>query len=268
MTSEAAINRMDILQGDDLLQALSQAVSDHKVGIMTYLSGGKWQVVRVGLIKSSPQCVVAQVLSEEKNIVSQFKINQPVGMSFQVDCVKYIFESTISGVESRVCQGEKGRVLLELPDKIQKIHRRAYQRQPVPKEMSVKVLFWHRGYLETMRTVPVDHYWQGQLVDLSAGGLRLIIGMDKKDCFTVGQVVGIQFTPMYYQKPILAEGHLRYITEDEETQLLYLGIEFLGLEASVEGRQILQRLLDIVSEYQQLNHGAKGETADDSAAVC
>lgn len=261
MTTEAAINHIEILQGADLLNTLSLAIDNHKAGIMTYLNGGKWQVVRVGILKYTDQCIVIEILSGEKEVSNQFRINQPVGMSFQVDYVKYIFESVIYGVESRAAGSDKGRLLLEQPEKIQKIQRRAYQRQPVPKELNVKVLFWHRGYLDVVNTVPADHYWQGQLVDLSAGGIRVIIGMDKKECFTIGQVIGIQFTPMWYQKPILVEGHLRYLTEDETQQILYLGIEFLGLEASIEGRQILQRLLDTVEEYQKLNKQAENEAA-------
>lgn len=263
MATEAAINQMEILHGANLQSTLSQAVSNHKAGIMTYLNGGKWQVIRVGILKYTDQCIVVEVLSGEKELSNQFRINQPVGMSFQVDFVKYIFESVIYGVEFRVSQNEKKRILLELPEKIQKIQRRAYQRQPVPSELNVKVLFWHRGYLDTVNIVPVDHYWQGQLVDLSAGGIRIVIGIDKKECFTIGQVIGIQFTPMWYQKPILVEGHLRYLTEDQENQILYLGIEFLGLEASVEGRQILQRLLDTVEEYQKLNKQAGDEAVAD-----
>ena len=49
MATEAAINHMDILQGADLLNTLSLAIDNHKAGIMTYLNGGKWQVVRVDI---------------------------------------------------------------------------------------------------------------------------------------------------------------------------------------------------------------------------
>jgi c-di-GMP-binding flagellar brake protein YcgR len=253
MAVEASISQIENLSGNELLSALSQAVSSHKVGIMTYPNGGKWQVVRVGIIKCNEQFVVAEILSGDPVLTNQLRINQPVGMSFQMDFVKYIFESEICGAENPISGTEKGKILLELPDKIQKIHRRAYQRQPVPQELNVKVLFWHRGYLDRAYAIPVDHYWQGQLLDLSAGGIRVGIGIDKKDCFTIGQIVGLQFTPMCYQKPILAEGHLRYITEDADNRTLSLGIEFLGLEVSVEGRTTLQRLLDIVEEYQKIN---------------
>lgn len=267
MAVEEAINHMDILQGADLLNTLSEAVSVKKAGIMTYLNGGKWQVMRVGILNCTDQCVVVESQTGDKKATEQLRVNQPVGMSFQIDFVKYIFESTISGLESSISSGSNGRILIELPEKMQKIQRRAYQRQPVPKEMNVKVLFWHRGYLDSIQKVPADHYWQGELVDLSAGGIRVTIELDKQDCFTIGQIIGIQFTPMCYQRPILVEGHLRYMSEDP-AGVLYLGIEFLGLEASIEGRQILQRLLDTVEEYQKINKQAGEESANDDPVSC
>ena len=77
--------------------------------------------------------------------------------------------------------------------------------------------------------------------------------LELKSCFSVGQLVGLQFTPMSFQKPILLEGHIRHLREDEGDNCLYIGIEFLGLEASPEGRDVLHRLLGVVSEYQAAN---------------
>ncbi|MEN6307655.1 MAG: hypothetical protein ABFD91_07865, partial [Anaerohalosphaeraceae bacterium] len=33
----------------------------------------------------------------------------------------------------------------------------------------------------------------------------------------------------------------------------YLGLEFLGLEVSIDGRNILHRLMDVIEEYGRLN---------------
>ena len=60
MATEISINQIDILQGNDLLNTLSQAMENRKVGIMTYLNGGKWQVVRVGITRYTDQCIVIE----------------------------------------------------------------------------------------------------------------------------------------------------------------------------------------------------------------
>lgn len=253
MTMELISNQIEVLDQQGLMESLREAAGSHRVAIMTYLSRGKWQITRVGFVDVSDHAVIMEVLSKDKAGHESIQVNQPVGMSFQVEFTKFIFESTVIGAESAVNLGKPGKIILRLPEKMDKLHRRAYQRQEVPENMAVKVLFWHRGYLDQVKAAPLEHYWQGRVMDLSAGGMRLIMTLEMKDCFSIGQLVGLQFTPMSYQRPILLEGHIRYMRENPDENYLYIGVEFLGLEASPEGRDILQRLLDVVSEYQAIN---------------
>jgi len=253
MTIETSTNQIEYLEGSGLVNLISLAAFHQKTGVMTFLASGRWQTVRVSILKCADQNVIIEAFPDGQTISKNIRINQPVGLSFRMDFSKYICESTIVGLDSAVLEGQNGKVLLERPHRIEKIPRRAYQRQSVPKDLNIKVLFWHRGFLEKAGIVPADCYWQGQLADLSAGGLRMIAGLEKRDCFSIGQVFGIQFTPLCYQKPILVEGQLRHLREDKETGTLWMGIEFLGLETSVEGRAVLQRLLETVAEYSRLN---------------
>lgn len=253
MTVETIVNEVEYLEGDALVNLLSLAAFHRRTGVLTFLASSRWHAVRANILKCSDQTIVVEVISGGQSVSKNMRINQPVGLCFRMDYSKYICESTIVGLDSAVLEGQNGKVLLERPHRIEKIPRRAYQRQPVPKDLNIKVLFWHRGFLDKVGTVQADCYWQGQLADLSAGGLRMIAGLEKRDCFSIGQVFGIQFTPLYYQKPILAEGQLQHLRENKETGTLWMGIEFLGLETSVEGRAILQRLLETVEEYRRLN---------------
>lgn len=253
MTVELVSKEIEVLEGQELKSCLEEAVVNHKAAILSFLTHGRWQILRVGFVAASDHALILDVLSKYRPVHENIQVNQPVGMSFQIEFTKYIFESSVIGVESVVNKGHSGKIILRLPDRIEALHRRGYQRQEVPKNMTVRVLFWHRGYLDQVKPAPVEHYWQGQVQDLSAGGMRLIMNPEFKDCFCVGQLVGLQFTPMSYQKPILLEGHIRHIRENDDENHLQLGIEFLGLEASPEGRMILYRLLDVVAEYQSMN---------------
>lgn len=253
MTVELVSKEIEVLEGQALKDCLEEAVSGHKAAIVSFLARGRWQILRVGFVAVSSHALILDVLSKYRPVHESIQVNQPVGMSFQVEFTKYIFESSVIGVESIVNKGHSGKIILHLPDRIEALHRRGYQRQEIPKNMTVRVLFWHRGYLDQVKPAPVEHYWQGRIRDLSAGGMRLIMTPELKDCFSVGQLVGMQFTPMSYQKPILLEGHIRHIRENDDENNLQLGIEFLGLEASPEGRDILYRLLDVVAEYQAIN---------------
>jgi hypothetical protein len=255
MFTDTMAYQVEYLEGDGLVNLISLAAFQRKTGVMTFLASGRWQAVRVVLLKCNEQTIVLEALSNGQTASQNIRINQPVGLTFRMDFSKYICESTVSGIDSSILGGQNGKVLIELPKRIQKVPRRAYQRQPVPKDMNVRVLFWHRGFLEKAGSMPVDCYWQGQLQNISAGGMRVAVGLEKRDCFFIGQLFGIQFTPICYEKPILVEGQLRHIRQDRENYTLSLGIEFLGLEISLEGRAILERLLETVEEYRRLSDG-------------
>lgn len=194
----------------------------------------------------------ARVIPGEKPRSVDIQINQPVGISFQEKFNKYIFESAVMGFESSVNQACGGKIVLECPDQIEMMQRRAYTRVTVPECMNVKVLFWHRGYTDDTSEVPIENYWQGKLVDLSAGGSQIEVDLEKGPNFRVGQLIGLQFTPMSFEKPILLEGHIRHIAETSDGSKMYLGIEFLGLEASAQGREKLHQLTGVVAEYEKL----------------
>ncbi len=178
------------------------------------------------------------------------KKDQPVGICIHLGHFKYLFDSTVQATES---QGQQCQISLHFPDKIQCVERRAYHRHPVPADIRVKVQFWHRGYLDDSDNQPEEDYWQGRLLNLSACGARFEIEIEHKEHFRVGQLLGIQFTPMSYQKPLLLESHVKYAEEQSDNRHFRIGVEFLGLEASPESRQILNRILEVISEYETMN---------------
>ena len=71
--------------------------------------------------------------------------------------------------------------------------------------------------------------------------------------FKTGQFIGLQFTPMPYEKPLLIEVEIRHIAPTADEKNLCLGLQMIGLEASVEGREKLSHLCSIVERYHQMN---------------
>ena len=185
------------------------------------------------------------------------QINQPVGLSFQHDYSKYIFETIVVGFESSVNQSQGGRVILELPERIEQIQRRAYARVPVPCTMHIETLFWHRGYTDEFTEAPMENYWKGKLVDLSAGGAQILIDAAERENFRIRQVVGMQFTPVSLEKPIIVESQVIHVADSADNSTLTLGVEFLGLEARGQARRLLYRIKDIVEQYDRLNKKLK-----------
>ncbi len=245
----------EVLTGQDLTDAIRDFIDKKTAGVMTHLTSGKWHVCDVIFLAVTPSAVQIEIQPNEKKMPVDIQINQPVGMSVQQEFTKHIFESIVIGLESVPHGTCKGKVLLELPDKIECVHRRAFSRVAAPGNLKVQVLFWHRGYLDSATEAPLDNYWQGRLLDLSAGGMQIAISADQGANFRPSQLVGLQFTPLPHQKPVLLEAQVKHLAANAGPEQVHIGVEFIGLEASSEGREKLRRLIEIVQEYEKLNDG-------------
>jgi c-di-GMP-binding flagellar brake protein YcgR len=245
----------EVLISDELIEVLQQAVKERGDAVMSYLSGGKWHMVKVSFnaIKNNSLSVVLS--TEQQTSSSKLRVDQPVGISVEQDFNTYIFESVIAGFGSDNDKEDHSVILFNLPERLERMQRRAYQRVPIPKNLNVKTLFWHRGYIDDQDKIPSENYWQGRLIDLSAGGLQLGIDRVCEQHFSVGQLIGLKFTPMSYQKPIILEAQIRHIAETADSKRLCIGVEFLGLEASKEGREKLRRIVSVTNIYKMRNHG-------------
>jgi len=221
-------------------------------GVMSYLYKGKWHTVDIAVRTLTNKNMQVEMLPGKHSSTEHIAIDQPVGIVFQHEFSKYIIESVVVGYQSSANNSSANRVIVKKPLRAEEMQRRAYTRVEVPKSLSVKVLFWHRGYNDDCTEVPLDNYWQGKLSDVSGGGMQVLVEEGLKDNFRQGQLIGVQFTPMPYQKPIIAEGVIRHVAEPKG-DIVSLGVEFVGLEATSQGRDKLRRISDTINKYQQQN---------------
>ena len=243
----------EILTAKELKDELKNAVNDRIIGTMSHLTRGKWYIADVIFTNLTDSAIHVEIKPKENKIPIDIQIDQPVGMSIEREACKLIFESVVIGLESSVNDASAGKVILELPDSIERVQRRADARIQVPKSLNVKVLFWHMGHMDDSVVAPPENYWQGSLTNISAGGLQIAIDLEQGSNFRIHQLVGLQFTPMSYEKPILLEAQVKHLVENADKTLLFVGVEFIGLEASNQGRQKLRRILEIVKEYEKEN---------------
>lgn len=249
----------EFVRTEELKDVLERAVDLKSCGIMSYLSLGKWRIVDV-LLTSVGQDSLEFFLSEEQSARIQApRKDQPVGISIEHEFCKYVFEAVVIETEPSNDSNIGKIIYLVMPDSAEKMQRRLYVRVPVPCGVNVKTLFWHRGYNDEAKEAPDENYWQGRLLDLSAGGLRLDIDFCQESNFNVDQFIGLQFTPMSYEKPIVLEGQIKHIKTIDDGEKLCIGVEFLGLEATKEGRKKLLKLGDVVNVYQNENKMRKKE---------
>jgi hypothetical protein len=194
------------------------------------------------------------------------QINQPVGLSFKYEYGKFVFDTTVEDLkpsqEQEADQERGGTIVLAVPDKIEVIQRRSYFRVNVPESLKVKVLLWHRNgkYKEIQQTQdtsdPMRQCSQGRLMDISAGGAQVVVPHESLSTgvtFKKGQFIGMRFTPLPYETPMVLCAQIRNILPTADGKDTSLGLQIVGLEASCEGREVLNRLTSIVEQYYQMN---------------
>jgi hypothetical protein len=71
--------------------------------------------------------------------------------------------------------------------------------------------------------------------------------------FRKGQFLGVRFTPMPYEIPLMFNAQVRNVLPTADHTGLCLGLQIVGLEASEDGRQTLSRLAQVVERYHQIN---------------
>lgn len=240
------MTRGETLNLDQIKNFLLAAVQENAEVVLTFTHSGKWHIHQTRICQFDDETIFLK----EKSISKDLTENQPVGICVNLGHFKYLFETILKSVQT---QDQEGLILLDFPDKVEQMQRRAYERQPVPSNLKVKCMFWHRGYLDDLGQKPAEQYWQGRLLNLSAGGAQISVDLDLKSYFSRGQLVGVQFTPMSFQRPLLLEAHVKYLMDQLEHNQFLVGVEFLGLEAGPEGREVLHRLIGVINQYEVIN---------------
>lgn len=266
-------------------EILRTAIQRRIPAIMTYLSKGKWHVAKVLVTElQDDRLTIEGIRVGHKAHPINIRIHQPVGISFKYGYGKFVFDTTVVGLEPSLQPGGGGTIALAMPDGVEVIQRRNYFRVEVPEWLKVDVLLWHRSSrTEGERqirdsTYEGEDYFRGRLVDISAGGAQVQvsceaeracavgqgstgmhkpgIGSFKAGSFRKGQFVGMRFTPMPYERPLMFNAQIRHILPAADRRSIYLGLQVVGLEASPEGRQTLSRLVGVVERYFKINRSS------------
>ncbi|MHC4677941.1 MAG: flagellar brake protein [Planctomycetota bacterium] len=260
---------------------LQIAIEKKVPAIMSYLSKHKWHVAKVVLAElAGDRFSVETMAPRKRQRPINIRVGQPVGISFKYEYGKFVFDTTVAGLEPSRNPGDHreggGTIILTVPDKIEVVQRRSYFRVSVPESLKVKVLLWHRSGKREQRghvhdgAEEIHNGATGRLVDISAGGAQVVVpvGVSGENApgqegdFKKGQFVGMRFTPLPYETPLVLSAQIRNVLPTADGEDASLGLQIVGLEASPEGREVLTRLIGVVEQYYQINQsGAKQQNA-------
>ena len=260
------MNEVIMLRGAERRKILQTVIGEKVPAIMSYSSRGKWHVAKGALtdlgvsvfnIAISPRKTGPKgnkmYLGIQNSQPINIQMGQPVGISLKYGYGKFIFDTTVVGFEPSPNPTSGGLIALAVPEQVALVQRRSYLRVRVPRLLEVNVLLWHRCHGSRDSDAPSEHRWQGKLVDVSAGGVQIAFDATDKPNAKEGQFVKLRFTPIPYEAPFTFSAQIRTVFTTANDKSIRLGLQMVGLEASAEGRLVLQRLCNVVEQYYQLN---------------
>lgn len=167
----------------------------------------------------------------------------PVGCTFRLGHKKCMFSSVIDSGEVRsngLC------VSFRWPNELQQLQRRAYDRTSPPNGSVVAVRFWHDD--STNASIDGRKIRHGQLEDISAGGMRIKVA--DAETIEIGVNYRCTFTPRVDKPTFVVDALLRH-KEATASGRTALGFQFVGLEATDEGRRQLDRLARLAHRFKR-----------------
>jgi c-di-GMP-binding flagellar brake protein YcgR len=242
-------------------QRLLQTVYNENIPMfISYLSARKWQIARAKITDVSEKCFKVKITPQKVTTPVMLHPGQTVGISFKYGFEqgygRFVFGAEVAAVEQASDLSCLGSVSLAMPEEIEVIQRRSYQRIMTPEKLNISVSIWSRSFLGGGRGMPaaeVSQSWTGKLVDISAGGLAVAISMSQGPLLEEGQFVSLKLTPLPNQTPLAFNVYVKSVSQTAAGDNVCVGMEMVGLEASSEGRLVLQRLCNVVEQYSKMN---------------
>ncbi len=225
---------------------LADAVRDQQRLVVTHHTSQGWRLLKGRFVVGSlsAESVTAEIAPGELPADAQAPASQDaIGCTFRAGHRKCMFGAGVLSVERAE---DTLRITFQRPRELQQLQRRAFERVPPPKGAVIAVRFWRQSedaVNPDQRTVR-----HGQLEDISAGGMRIRVP-DPKD-IELDVSYRCVFTPRQGRPAFLLDAMLRHRAAVEDGRTC-LGFQFIGLETTTEGRDLLDRLARFVAHLHR-----------------
>ncbi len=224
---------------------LEDAIDQNRRVVLSHQTPDGWRTFKAEMTSGSPavQSLSLSVdVPEDLHDATLPKLGQTLGVTFREGHKKCMFGAAVESINER---GHRWLVGLRWPVELQQLQRRAYERAKPPENtvVAVRLLRTTGVDADALEARVVRH---GQLEDVSAGGMRVLVS-DPHD-FELDATHRCIFSTRPGKPALVVDGLVRH-REAVAHGRACIGFQFVGLEASAEGRRTLDRLARAVSQF-------------------
>jgi c-di-GMP-binding flagellar brake protein YcgR len=185
----------------------------------------------------------------------EFTGGESIGISFRRGHRKCVFSTGMVGQCRFALSRDVEIPALKLlwPGQMYELQRRLFYRAPVPARESIAV---------DIRRIagepdPDAKVFRGAMMDLSFGGLSVVFERGMHPRWDTDEMVACAFG-VENAGTFELDARLRYC-EQTSPENMRVGLQFAGLENSSDGRELLDRLLDLCARFQQAERVRLGD---------
>ncbi len=179
----------------------------------------------------------------------ELAVGQILGVAFRRGHKKCVFQATILRRSTFLIKTGTTvpAVVLKMPTAIHQLQRRLFYRTPIPAQVTIRVdLEPHNG----PGTAAGEGRFNGRMVDLSAGGVNIKLASSERPRYSSRDTVTCRFTTSPDQPAVEVPAQFRYQIATPDGNLR-VGLQFVGLETSEQGRHTLERIAALAARFQQ-----------------
>lgn len=240
----------------DATTIFDRAVEDRALAVLTLQNGRDWLSFKSRFLERDPKgrFFVLDYQAVDHEPLPALTPGQYLGVSFRQRSRKLLFATVVEAKGHFILDQQTSvpAVRYRWPDTITELQRRAYYRTPVGNDMTLLVSLWPGGLqargdaqTSTLRVAT------GDLCDLSCGGALVRLHQAGPPSWSPEQTLGVEMQLPDGRNPILIDALFRGVRSDE-SGAVSAAIQFVGLELTVDGRVVLQRLANSVQRLHRL----------------
>ncbi len=246
-----------LLAARDTAQIFDLAVQERALAVLTFQQGNDWLTFKSRFLERDHKgrFFVLDYQAPTNETLPDVSPGQYLGISFRQKNRKILF-STVVEARGHFCLDDQTTipaVRYRWPNSMTELQRRAYYRTPVPDGMNLVVSLWKGGV--TARVAAQSDACQvitGSLADVSCGGAMVRLHTVSPPEWVDDELLGLELQLPDGRTPIQLDARYRG-TRHDEGEDLGTAVQFIGLEVTVDGRVVLQRLASAVQKLHRLS---------------
>jgi c-di-GMP-binding flagellar brake protein YcgR len=237
----------------DAATMFTEAARTRALAVLTVQNDGRMDTYKCRFLEAHPGrgFFVLDYPGPGETAMPELAPGQFVGISFRHKSRKVLFATVVEAKGKYVVDSETSiaAVRYRWPQSLTELQRRAYVRTPIPGDTRICATLWHGGAGGKAAADDSSDVMRGRLLDLSCGGALIRLSTTNPTPLE-NATLGMELELPDGRPPATTDVQYRGARYDESGAMC-VAVQFVGLEMTLDGRVLLQRIAGSVQRWNR-----------------